>query len=165
MLVLAPDPGGRGGIQRATRALLHALVDTVGEHRVGIVASWSGPNDADVVGTWLRDPPDRVPQARTGLRNKLGVALSALRTARQHRGDLVVINVHAWMAPVAWAATRLGRARFAQWAHGSDVWFHLSWLTTRSLAGASFLFAPSAYTLARLREAALGEPIAGRVVP
>src|SRR5512132_3507901 len=37
-LVLAPDPGATGGIQRATRVLLRALCDLYGADRVGTLA-------------------------------------------------------------------------------------------------------------------------------
>src|SRR5207253_876862 len=39
-IVLAPNPAGTGGIERATRTLIRCLSDLYGPERVGLLAVW-----------------------------------------------------------------------------------------------------------------------------
>ena len=143
-LVLAADPFGVGGIERASRTLIGSLSDRFGADRVGVVSLWGG--DRDLPGRMLnrgRRPPDRgfVPVAE-----RTRFTLSTLRNARRWRRRLVVVACHPHLAPVALAAARLARAPVAVWCHGDEVWRPLRRSVRFALQRVDVVFTPSRFT-------------------
>src|SRR5205823_4020773 len=54
---------------------------------------------------------------------RLSFTIAAIRAARRWgKGPLLILACHPRLAPVAWAASRASRARYAVWCYGLDAW-------------------------------------------
>jgi phosphatidylinositol alpha-1,6-mannosyltransferase len=163
-LVLAPDPQGTGGIQRATRTLIRALADVVGAERVGVLAVRSGERPDALPCRLLRAgrPGTR---ARVGIGERAAYVLAATRTARRWRERLAVVCAHPHLAPVGLLVRVLTGAPYAVWCHGEEVWGRIGPLVRWSLRRAEAVFAPSRFTGLQVEARAGLSPGSVRVVP
>ena len=132
-LVLAPDPGGTGGIQRATRVLLRALCDLYGADRVGTLAIRSR-DDAAVPGRLLRRGRAVSGSARVSHIERARYLAASVATARRWRRRLAVFAVHPHLAPVAWASRLVSGAPYAVWCHGVESWGRLPLFVATAIA-------------------------------
>ncbi len=169
VLVLAPNPWGTGGIERATRRLLDSLAELYGPERVGLLAVW-GPGDvADrlparlVYAGWGR--PSGKAGPRVGLLRASWFALSSFSAARRWRRRLVIVATHAHLAPIAQACGFVSGARYAVWAHGAETWGPLRPTVRRALRSAGAIFAPSHFTAESLTRACNPYTPHVRIVP
>jgi phosphatidyl-myo-inositol dimannoside synthase len=165
VIVLAPDPGGTGGIQRATRDLLRAFGDLYGPDRVGTIAV-RARMDAPIPGRVLRAGRQTTGiDAPTGMLERLRYVLDALVTARRWRRRLVVVAAHPGLAPVARASRVVSGAPYAVWCHGIEVWGRLRPSVASALRAADLVFAPSNFTARRVEAVARLPAGSVRVVP
>ncbi len=157
VLVLAPDPAGTGGIERASKTLLAVLGDMIGPEHVGLISVWRRPGLAHLRcrvivqgGSVRSEPPGPVsPWMR------LAFTLGSLRAARRWRRRLVVVACHPHLAPVAWMCRLVSGAPYGVWCHGYETWGPLRWSVRGALRQADVVFAPSHFS-ARLTERAAG---------
>jgi len=163
-LVLAPDPGGTGGIQRATRVLLRALCDLYGAYRVGTLAIRSR-DGAAVPGRVLRRGRAVSGSARVSHIERARFFAASVATARRWRRRLAVFAVHPHLAPVAWASRLVSGAPYAVWCHGVESWGRLPLLVATALRAADEVFAPSTFTARRIEQVAGLPPGSVRVLP
>jgi phosphatidylinositol alpha-1,6-mannosyltransferase len=163
-LVLAPDPQGIGGIQRATRTLIRALAETVGAERVGVLAVRSGER-SDALPCRMLRPGRPGHRSRIGIWERVAYALVATRTARRWRGRLAVVCAHPHLAPVGLLAHLLTGAPYAVWCHGEEVWGRIGPLVRWSLRRAEAVFAPSRFTGRQVEARAGLPPGSAEVVP
>lgn len=155
VIVLAVDPWGTGGIERATRTLLLALGERYGPERVGVLAVWGADAGRPL-------PPCRIlytgtgragsgSAARVGLRRGARFAFAALAAVTRWRGPrTLVIACHAHLAPVAWLGRLLSGTPYAVWGHGTEVWGDMRPSVRFSLARAQALFAGTRFTATAL---------------
>jgi phosphatidylinositol alpha-1,6-mannosyltransferase len=165
MLVLAPDPGGIGGIQRASRMLLEVVSGLFGADRVGLLSLWHHEETKElpcrVLGRRRRRSTDG-PLSRFA---RLGYTLGAIRTARRWRRRLVIFCCHCRLAPVAWACARVTGAPYGVWCHGVESWGPLRASVLHALRRADVVVAVSRFTARRV-ESAAGLPSGSvKVVP
>src|SRR4029453_1213129 len=100
LLVVAPGPGGTGGIQRAPRLLLTGLCELYGSDRVGTVALRQR-GDAPVPGRLLRrGQPKKSRRQRVSFIPRAGYSVAAIVTARRWRRRLAIFACHPHLAPV-----------------------------------------------------------------
>ena len=164
LLVLAPDPGGTGGIQRATRVLLRALCDLYGADRVGTLAIRSR-DGAAVPGRLLRRGRAVSGSARVSHIERARYLAASVATARRWRRRLAVFAVHPHLAPVAWASRLVSGAPYAVWCHGVESWGRLPLFVATALRAADEVFAPSTFTARRIERVAGLPPGSVRVLP
>ena len=99
LLVLASDPGGTGGIQRATRLLLTGLCELYGSDRVGTVALRQ-EGDAPVPGRLLRrGQPMKRRRQRLSFIARARYSVAAVVTARRWRHRLALFACHPHRLP------------------------------------------------------------------
>ena len=164
VLVLAPDPGGTGGIQRATRVLLRALCDLYGADRVGTLAI-RRRDGAVIPGRLLRRGRAVSRSARVSPMDRARYLAASVATARRWRRRLAVFAVHPHLAPVAWASRFVSGAPYAVWCHGIESWGHLPLAVAAALRAANAVFAPSTFTARRIEQVAGLRPGSVRVLP
>jgi glycosyltransferase involved in cell wall biosynthesis len=152
-LVLAPDPDGTGGIQRATRVLLRALCDLYGGDRVGTLAVRSR-DGATIPGRLLRRGRAVSGSARVSHLERARYLAASVATAWRWRRRLAVFAVHPHLAPVALASRFVSGAPYAVWCHGVESWGRLPWLVATALRAADEVFAPSTFTARRIEQVA-----------
>ena len=147
-LVLAPDAFGTGGIERSTRTLIRALSERSAPGQVGVLSVWGGRVDlpADLPAIVVHKGRRTSGGRRVTLFEKVGFSMSALRAARQWRGGLIIFACHAHLAPVAFAASKIGHAPTVVWCHGDEVWRPQRWTVRASLKRAGLVLAPSEFT-------------------
>jgi phosphatidylinositol alpha-1,6-mannosyltransferase len=163
-LVLAPDLGGRGGIQRVSRTLLRALADLYGPERNAVLPVWSSASDSALPGRIPRPGRQRTPGG-TSFFQRLAYLLNAVRVGRHWRKRLVVFCCHPSLAPVALACHHLSGAPYAVWCHGMESWGDLSWPIRLALRRADAVFAPSRFTAQRVEATAGLRERSVRVIP
>lgn len=152
---MAPDPGARGGIERATRLLVRALADLFGPDRVELAPVWGADALAQLPCRLTRDAPSRGDEGkRVGVGNKAAFILSTLLTALRSRERVLVIACHTSLAPVAWLCSVVANARYAVWCHGSEIWFRPPRAVRLSLRRAGVVFSGSRYTARRVETVA-----------
>jgi glycosyltransferase involved in cell wall biosynthesis len=164
VLVLAPDPDGIGGIQRASRALLRSLCDLYGEDRIGTLAL-RRRNHVQVPGRALRPGRTVAGRVRVGPVERARYAAASVATTRRWRRRLAVLAVHPHLAPVAWAGHLVSGAPYAVWCHGIESWRRLPWFVAPALRAANLVFAPSGFTARRVERVAGLLPGSVRVFP
>jgi phosphatidylinositol alpha-1,6-mannosyltransferase len=163
-LVLGPDPGGVGGIQRATRTLIRAAADLLGPERVGLLALRSGERSEALPCRLLRR--GRRPEgSRIGIWERAGYAVAVARTARRWRDRLAVLCAHPHLAPVGLLARFITGAPYAVWCHGEEVWGPIRPAVRWSLRRADVVFAPSRFTARQVEARARLRPDSVRVLP
>jgi phosphatidyl-myo-inositol dimannoside synthase len=166
-LVLAGDPAGTGGIERATRTLLMALGDLLGSEHVELLPIWRrlGLEDlrcrvlpgGEVVRT---DPPGSV-----RLATRLRFARAAVKASVGRRTDTAVFACHPAIAPVALMCRLVAGVPYAVWCHGYDAWAIVAPLERLAVQKAARVFAPSEFS-ARLAEQGARLPASSvRVIP
>jgi glycosyltransferase involved in cell wall biosynthesis len=166
-LVLAPDPTGTGGIERATRTLLAALGDLIGPERVGLLAVWwrtvvpDLPCRVLVRGALVR----REPPGPVGPAIRVAYTLGSVRAAYRWRRRLVVVACHPHLGPVAWMCRLVSGAPYAVWCHGFETWGPLRWSVRAALRRADAIFAPSEFSARLTERASWLPPGSVRVVP
>lgn len=166
VLVLAPDPGGRGGIEYASRALIRALSDLYGSEHVGLVPVWGSERLKDLPCRVFGRAPIRAGEHhRVAFPNKIAFAAAALSAALRWRRDVTVVSCHPSLAPVAWACGLFAGGRYSVWCHGTEVWFRLSSAVRFALRRAGAIFSPSSYTARRVEEVARLPKGTVRVIP
>jgi len=143
-LVLAPDAWGTGGIERATRTLLHALADLYGSERVGLLSVWGGVDALPARLIWRGR--EKTGAGRTPLSARLRFALASVVAARRWRRRLVVIACHPHLASVARLAAWAAGAPLVVWSHGEEVWRPLRSTVRAALRTADLVIAPSRFT-------------------
>ena len=146
VIVLSTDVGV-GGIERAGRSLIRALVDILGADKVGLLSVWAGANT----------PPCRVlfsgergSGGRVGLRLRLVFVMQAIRHALAWRRGLIIVACHPHLGAAAWLAHAVCRAPYAVWCHGEESWGKLRPTVRFSLRRARVVFAPSRFTAQRV---------------
>jgi phosphatidyl-myo-inositol dimannoside synthase len=124
VLLLATDAFGTGGIQRATRTMLAALGRDYGPEKVGLLSLWHGPEalpPCRVLYQGKRAPDGAT--RRVSRAARVSFTIAAIRAAlRWRKRPLLILACHPRLAPVAWAASRASRARYAVWCYGLDAW-------------------------------------------
>jgi hypothetical protein len=138
-LVFATTVAGPGGIPRATRTLIEALVDLWGRERVRVFSVWANAGAAPPASHkfWAATEPTQ-PSGRVPLRARAAYLVAGVKAAHQWRHQrLVVIACHVELAPVAWAAAWASGARYAVWCHGREAWGRLGLWVRLSLGRAS----------------------------
>ena len=163
-LVLAPDPGGTGGIQRATRVLLRALCDLYGADRVGTLAI-RNRDEGPVPGRLLRRGRAVSGSVRVSHIERARYFAASVASARRWRRRLAVFAVHPHLAPVAWASRLVSGPPYAVWCHGVESWGRLPLLVATALRAADEVFAPSTFTARRIEWVAGLPPGSVRVLP
>lgn len=170
VIVLAADPWGTGGIERATRALLGALGDRYGADRVGLVAVW-GPEPERTIPACRRlhagrGRPGSGPAGRVGLLRRLRFTLAAISAARRWSGQrLALVACHAHVAPVAWACRLITGAPYAVWGHGTEAWATPRTSVALAMRGAQAIFAGSRFTAEALAHQLRRPPEAIQLLP
>jgi glycosyltransferase involved in cell wall biosynthesis len=164
LLVLAPDPGGTGGIQRATRILLRALCDVYGADRVATLAI-RNRDEAAVPGRLLRRGRAASGSVRVSHIERARYFAASVATARRWRRRLAVFAAHPHLAPVAWASRLVSGAPYAVWCHGIESWGRLPLFVAMALRAADEVFAPSTFTARRIERVAGLPPGSVRVLP
>lgn len=155
VLVLAPDPWGTGGIERASRTILRALAELYGPERVGLIAIWGPVPRAEPLGCRVLWAGNGRRGVRLGVGRKIVSTIAAVRAARHWRGrQLVIIACHPHLAPVAWACGVVSGAPTVVWCHGFEVWGSVRRSVAAALSRADLLLAVSRFTADRLLQAA-----------
>ncbi len=157
VLVLAADPAGTGGIERASKTLLAVLGDLIGPEHVGLISVWRRPGLAHLrCRVFVHGGPVRSePPGPVSPWMRLAFTLGSLRAARLWRRRLVVVACHPNLAPVAWMSRLVSGAPYGVWCHGYETWGPLQWSVRTALRRADAVFAPSSFS-ARLTERAAG---------
>jgi phosphatidylinositol alpha-1,6-mannosyltransferase len=130
VLVVAPDFGGVGGVQRAARQLDLAVRAIASEVSVRSLTR----SDREVGDN----------------RNRLLFTVAAVKSAKAGEHDAVVVAAHPNLAPVAYLAARRMRCPYAVWAHGYEVWGRLKPTVRWALHRADAVWAGSAITAQQL---------------
>lgn len=166
VLLLATDPFGTGGIQRATRALTCALVERFHCENVGVLAVWAG--DRIPPGARVLDPgiaPGPGGSSRVPLHRKAAYTARSLVIARGWRSRLVVVAAHPHLAPVAWLCRVVSGAPYAVWCYGRETWGQLPRPVRWAIRRADVVVAISQFTAERVVVAAGIERHRVTVVP
>ena len=153
ILALVTDAyGGRGGIAQYNRDFLTALASA--EAKV-VVLPRHAP-DAE-------RPPNGVEQrpARFG---RFAYSWSAIAEALRMKPDIVFCG-HVFMAPLAWLAAKLARARLVIQTHGIDAWPRPSKFVRVACEQAAMILSVSRYTRARVLDWAAMPPERVVVIP
>lgn len=161
VIVLSTD-AGIGGVERASRSLIRALVDLLGPDQVGLLSVWANTTP----------PPCRVLFAggrgrggRVGARLRFTFVVQAIRHALLWRTGLIIVACHPHLAPAAWLAHAVCRAPYTVWCHGEESWGRLRPTLRFSLRRARVVFAPSSFTAKRVELAAGLRPSSVCVLP
>lgn len=144
VLVLAADPWGTGGIERATRTLIQALADAYGAERVGLLSLYARREvflPCRVLFAGRRQNWGKISWAE-----KVTYLSACLSAARRWRRRLVIVACHPHLAPVARACAVVARRPYAVWCHGEEVWRPLRPSVRTALVKANAVFAPSRFT-------------------
>ena len=153
ILALVTDAyGGRGGIAQYNRDFLTALASA--EAKV-VVLPRHAP-DAE-------RPPNGVEQrpARFG---RFAYSWSAITEALRMKPDIVFCG-HVFMAPLAWLAAKLARAKLVIQTHGIDAWPRPSKFVRVACEQAAMILSVSRYTRARVLDWAAMPPERVVVIP
>ncbi|MFP5208811.1 MAG: glycosyltransferase family 4 protein [Acidobacteriota bacterium] len=153
VLALVTDAyGGRGGIAQYNRDFLSALASV--ESKV-VVLPRHAPD--------AKRPPNGVEQrpARFG---RLAYSWSAITEALRMKPDIVFCG-HVFMAPLAWLAAKLARAKLVIQTHGIDAWPRPSKFVRVACEQAAMILSVSRYTRARVLDWAVMPPERVVVIP
>lgn len=151
VLVLATDPGGTGGIQRAARTLVRAFGATFGSERVGLAPVWGLD---EPLNCRTLSPGKKRRRQRVGILHRAAFLIAAVRISRRWRARLIVVATHPHLAPVARVCRFLSGAPYLVWCHGEEVWGEISPSVKKSLRNADAVFAPSRFTAERVEAVA-----------
>src|SRR5205807_1035220 len=160
VILLAPDVFGTGGIERATRTMLHALSRRYGEEHVGLLSVWGGERSGIPNASLLYAGPQRGPKAlHVPINTRAKFLFRALGSACElRRRPAVVVAVHTHLAPVAWAASAVSGLPFVVWCMGREAWT-LRPLHRAAVRRASAVLAISHYTAARVTAQVASAPV------
>lgn len=155
LLVLAPDPWGLGGVQRATRTLLSSLADLYGAERVGLLQLWDHGVESNSC-RLLHRGVATVGKAtgQVTFARRIGFLLAAIRHARRWNRNLVLVAAHAHLAPVAWTAAVISGRPYAVWCHGLEAWGPLRFGVRHALRNAAAIFTTNRFTATRVEQLA-----------
>lgn len=153
VLALVTDAfGGRGGIAQYNRDFLSALAE-VGHSIIAVPRH--APDAAD--------PPSGILQCRSRP-GRIAYSLYALVETLRLRPDMIFCG-HIYMAPLAWVAAKLSRARLVVQMHGIEAWPRPSALVRRACESATLVLNVSRYTRARVLDWAAIVPERAVVLP
>ncbi|MDK2769547.1 MAG: glycosyltransferase family 4 protein [Sphingomonas sp.] len=158
VLYLATDAyGGHGGIALFSRNLIEALD---ADDRVGEIVCPPRIADGEIGSL-----PAKLTYDLSGLSGRGAYLRAVLRHVLTGRFDAVIVP-HINLAPVAWAAAKLSRARWALCLHGIDAWPAAA-TPRRRFSGlrADAIVSVSALTLGRFRSWCPVDPARCVVIP
>ncbi|MGH2786467.1 MAG: glycosyltransferase family 4 protein [Actinomycetota bacterium] len=136
-----------GGVERATRTLIRALVELLGRERVGLLSVWAQTESQPC--SVLYGGRGRNGR-RVGVLARALFAAHTLRSAWRWREDGVVLACHPHLAPVALLARWLFHTPCVVWCHGEEVWGTLRPAVRTAIRRADIVLAPSAFTARRV---------------
>jgi glycosyltransferase involved in cell wall biosynthesis len=161
VMVLSTD-AGIGGVERASRSLIRALVDLLGPDRVGLLSVWASTTPPPC---WVLFTGGAGGGGRVGLGLRLRFVLQALHHAFAWRTGLIIVACHPHLGAAAWLAHAVSRAPYAVWCHGEESWGRLRPTLRFSLGHARVVFAPSRFTAERVELVAGLSPNSVCVLP
>ena len=152
VLMLAPDPFGVGGIERATRAMVDALADGGGQ-RAHLAVVWREERGAVANAVIVDAGVERRGLTTVPLRRQVGYVVRVLRYARRRRDQHdAVVACHAHLAPVAWMCRRITGRPYLVWCHGKEAWGRFGIATRLAVRAADHVISGSEFTATRLVE-------------
>jgi len=144
ILILASDPGGVGGVQRVTRALIRAAAELLGEFNVAVSAVWASDDPMPFPGVKV-DPGISHSTTAVPLGRKLQFTTNSARFAARWR-PTAIIATHVHLAPAAQVASFACRAPHVAWSHGYEVWGPVRPTIRLALRGATRVWSSSRFT-------------------
>lgn len=115
LLMLTDAYGGRGGIAKFNRDLIHALSETKAFRRINVHPRHILDIDhGDTI-------PDNVLWEPTSSGGKVQFVLNALSSCWRSRPDVIFAG-HINFSPLAWLLSKLTQCRFIVIMHGIDAW-------------------------------------------
>jgi glycosyltransferase involved in cell wall biosynthesis len=151
VLVLAEDPAGPGGVERATQTLLSALGRLYGSERIGLLQAWDRGVDTPNCRLLHRGVRTPAPNAELPVAAAMRYRWAAIRAAlRWRKRNLVLLAASVQLAPVARAAGILSRTPYAVWCHGVEGMGSLKPSVKLALQQADAIFAANGQTAEQL---------------
>ena len=145
-LLLAPELGLRGGIERYNTVLAHSLVELQGSAAVHVLTLLNSRAELPS-GVWHQAAGSSVSNTQT----KARFVLQALNQTAVWRPDLVLC-LHIHLAPIALGLKILFGVPYGLAAYGYEAWNPLSPLRRQALQHADFVTSISEFTTKMLRE-------------
>jgi glycosyltransferase involved in cell wall biosynthesis len=166
VLVLAEDPWGMGGTERATRTMLSALSRLYGAERIGLVLARDRGLDTPNCRILYRGTRKPAPSSRVPVVGRTSYYWAAIRAAlRWRQRNLVVIATNVHLAPAARIAALLSGTSYAVWCHGIEGMGPLKPSIRLALKEATAIFAPNGKTADRVERLAGLDPKSVHVFP